>query len=135
MSKKIECRLPDQLYADLKAKCHDNKITVTDAVISNITGWLYNDNGSCHDKAECAKTRGLDKMAKCHDKPKSEIVPVSVHSETIYEPDPVKPVKTPKVSSKAAPIVNGLLSGIKRAPTVQHHPQCSCGMCKPGKAG
>lgn len=50
---------------------------------------------------------------------------------TVYEPDPVKPVKTPKVSSKAAPIVKGLLSGIKRVPTVQHHPQCTCSMCKP----
>lgn len=42
MSKKIECRLPDQLYIDLKARCQDEGITVTDAVISNVSAWLYN---------------------------------------------------------------------------------------------
>jgi hypothetical protein len=53
--------------------------------------------------------------------------------DTIYEPDPVKQVKAPKLSAskQAAPIVKALLSGIKRSPTVSHHPTCSCGMCKP----
>ena len=51
--------------------------------------------------------------------------------DTIYEPDPARPVKQPKASSKAAPIVKSLLSGIVKQPTVSHHPQCSCGVCKP----
>jgi len=65
-----------------------------------------------------------------------EIVRPESIGDTIYEPDPVKPVKQPKVSvSKAVqPLVNAMLSSVKRSPTVQHHPTCGCAMCKPAKA-
>ena len=52
-------------------------------------------------------------------------------ADTVYIPDPARPVKQPKASSKAAPIVKSLLSGIVKQPTVSHHPQCSCACCKP----
>ena len=50
--------------------------------------------------------------------------------DTIYEPDPARPVKQPK-ASKATPIVSAMLSGISKQPTVSHHPQCKCAVCKP----
>jgi len=55
--------------------------------------------------------------------------------DTVYEPDPVKPAKQPKVSpaKTAQPIVNSILSGIVKRATVSHHIQCTCAMCKPSK--
>ena len=52
---------------------------------------------------------------------------------TVYEPDPVRPAKQPKVSASKAiqPIVKAMLSGIVKQPTVSHHPCCTCGICKP----
>ena len=57
---------------------------------------------------------------------KAEVV-----GETVYEPDAVKPEKVPRVSVKkeVVPVVNALLAGVKVRPTVQHHPQCKCGVC------
>jgi len=67
------------------------------------------------------------------DMPNTEKSLVGVPGETVYEPYPVKPAKQPKQSaSKAAqPIVNNLLSGIVKRPTVKHHPTCKCAMCHP----
>jgi hypothetical protein len=55
---------------------------------------------------------------------------------TIYEPDDIQPARKRKTSvSKAMqPLVNAMLSSVKRSPTVQHHAMCTCGMCKPAKA-
>jgi hypothetical protein len=84
MSKKIECRLPDQLYTDLKAKCHDKGITVTDIVITKLTEWLYHDEvvmtkkPEYHDKAK-AKKPIVDAISK------AEIQAEVVH----IHPDPV----------------------------------------------
>ena len=51
--------------------------------------------------------------------------------DTVYVPNPVRPVKQPKPKTNAAPIVKSLLSGISKQPTVSHHPCCNCGVCKP----
>ena len=51
--------------------------------------------------------------------------------DTVYVPNPVRPVKQPKPKTNAAPIVNAMLSGVKARPTVAHHPTCTCAMCKP----
>ena len=68
----------------------------------------------------------------CQSMPALPIVPVASPGDTIYEPDPVKPAKAPKVSvsKQAVPIVAALLSSISKQPTVSHHPLCTCAMCK-----
>lgn len=61
-----------------------------------------------------------------------EIASVASSCDTVYEPDPVKPGKAPKisVSKQALPTVKALLLGVQRSkPTVAHHPQCKCGVC------
>jgi hypothetical protein len=78
MSKKIECRLPDQLYTDLKAKCHDKGITVTDIVITKLTEWLYHDEvvmtkkPEYHDKAEIQA-----EVVHIHPDPVTTYIPLS----------------------------------------------------------
>jgi hypothetical protein len=89
---------------------------------------------------------GKSEKQPCNDKPDVKIVaPVSsgegnkamdkpdIAIDTIYEPGPVKPAKAPKqsVSKAVQPVVAATLSGIVKQPTVSHHPQCSCGVCKP----
>lgn len=157
MSKIRSIRLPDDFDADIAKYLIDNKITLTDLIIKAVTNEMAgrNTDTNCNTAKrntvppviqECntnkavirpvIRSRNTDKSAKkpeCHDKPVPEIVPVASPGDTIYEPDPVKPISPAKVSvSKAvAPVVNTLLSNIKRVPTVQHHPQCTCSMCKP----
>ena len=104
MSKKIECRLPDELYARLKEYVAKEGETVTDIVIAGINGQI---------------------------RPVNEIVRPGASGETVYIPDPVKPAKAPKVST-AAPIVKAMLSGISKQSTVSHHPTCKCGICSMG---
>lgn len=89
------------------------------------------------------KGTGKAEKQEGNDMPAVKIVPVTSPgeaekpvskpdvAETVYEPDPARPVKQPKASSKAAPIVKSLLSGIVKQPIVSHHPQCSCACCKP----
>lgn len=108
MSKSVHYRLPEQLLLDTQVYAKVNGVTITDVIIMGLQAVL----------------QGSQSMAK------SEIV---VSGDTVYEPDPVKPVKQPKisVSKQAAPIVSAMLSGIRKQPTVQHHPQCKCTMCCP----
>jgi hypothetical protein len=68
MSKKIECRLPDDLYADLKEYACKEGVTVTDIVIAGI-------NNQIHGLTETAKKQ------ECQPMPEPEIMPVSVHRE------------------------------------------------------
>lgn len=49
---------------------------------------------------------------------------------TIYEPDDIQPARKRKQASNAAPVVQAMLSKIKRDPIVQHHPGCTCAVCK-----
>jgi len=67
--------------------------------------------------------------------PKKSFTDVS--GETVYVPDPVKPIKQPKVSvsKQALPTVKTILAGISKQPTIQHHPQCRCGICNPISGG
>lgn len=135
MSKKIECRLPDQLYIDLKTRCSAEGITVTDAVISNITDWLYNGKSVCHDKPECGKIRGFNKIAECHDKPAAEIVQSSASGEaekTDKAPEMAdKPIITPGSNISAV-----IKRAVKRPDYLRpaHHPQCTCAVCKAHKS-
>lgn len=116
MSKKIECRLPDELYADLKEYAGKEGVTITDIVIAGINSQMQ----------PCVTMPALPKS------PVASPGEVNKSIDTIYEPDPVKPAKAPKVSvsKQAAPIVAALLSSISKQPTVPHHPCCICAMCK-----
>lgn len=102
MSKKIECRLPDDLYQDLKEYASKQGVTVTDIVIAGI-------NGQIHGLPEATEKPPSVSM------PEPEIVAPGSSGETVYEPDPVKPAKTPKISAskQVQPIVNALLSGVR----------------------
>ena len=70
---------------------------------------------------------------ECNDKPDVKIVAPVSSGETVYEPDPVKLPKAPKISASKAvsPIVSQLLAGVKKVSTIQHYPTCACAMCKP----
>ena len=176
MSKKIECRLPDDLWKDLKEYAGKEGVTVTDIVIAGIQAQIYSRNipekPPCQPMAAAAIVDSASlsegkKPAKTPDKapeagkplangyiPKSAQELRAAHKlthpldicpgcsqfnqgcqcgATVYEPDPVRPAKQPKVSASKAiqPIVKAMLSGIVKQPTASHHPCCNCGVCKP----
>ena len=110
MRKSISIRLPDQLLEDAKAYAKGQGVGVTDIIIQGIQAILQ----PCHSMPEPAKSV------------------VGTPGETVYEPDQVQKAKTPKTrpSKQVAPLVNAMLSGINKRPTVAHHPLCKCGMCK-----
>mgnify|MGYP001172710393 CR=1 FL=1 len=120
MSKKIECRLPDDLYKNLKEYASKQGVTVTDIVIAGINSQIYG-------------LPGKAKNPPSNDKPVSEIVQSGASGETVYEPDPVKLPKAPKISASktVSPIVSQLLAGISKQVLVAHALNCPCAMCKP----
>ena len=107
MSKKIECRLPDDLWKDLKEYAGKEGVTVTDIVIAGIQDQLYSRNTT-----EKPLTKDMPAL------PKS---PVASNSEV------KKPVKTPyKAPEAGKPLANGYIPK-----SASHHPCCLCGVCKP----
>ncbi len=188
MSKKIECRLPDDLRQDLKEFAKKWGVTVTDVVIAGIQDQL-------HSRIQLATSQnqpsnGMPAPAivvpgasdsvvipvESANKPVTKPVSADVEPEhskplpngyvpksaaelreafkashplsicpgchnfnrdcacgsTVYIPDPVKPVKQPRVKLNAAPLVSAMLSKIgEKRPVVPHHATCTCGMCKP----
>ena len=172
MSKKIECRLPDDLWKDLKEYAGKEGVTVTDIVIAGIQDQLYSRNTTekpptkdmpALPKSPVASNSEVEKPAKEPEPgtilPNGYIVKSAAElreahklthpldicpgcsqfnqgcqcGATVYEPDPVRPAKQPKVSASKAiqPIVKAMLSGIVKQPTASHHPCCTCGICKP----
>jgi len=77
---------------------------------------------------------GKTEIIPCEPMPEHAKSIMGVSGDTVYEPDPVKLVRVKKESVKkgVVPIVETLLAGVKVSPTVQHHPQCKCGVCKNG---
>ena len=144
-------RLPDDMEDDVDKYLVDNKVKFTDLVISGITSIIYPAIqspvrlvvGAKYAEGKLVDIPEKAKKPECNDMPAVKIVPVTSPGEaekpagkpdiadTVYLPDPARPVKQPKASSKATPIVKSLLSGIVKQPTVSHHPCCSCGVCKP----
>jgi hypothetical protein len=114
-------RLPDEMEDDLDKYLVDNKVKFTDLVISAITPVIYEQGKKqpCKDMPEPAKSAVA---SPCEP---------DIGKDTIYEPDPIRPVKIKRrsVSKAVAPVVSALLSNVKARPTVSHHPQCKCGMC------
>jgi len=118
MSKTISVRLPDDLYEILIEFKKQHGVSIADVVITGILSQVQ-----------------PAKIKPCYPMADTEKTLVGAPGETVYIPDPVKPAKQPKqsVSKAAAPIVEAMLSGIKSKVTVQHHPTCTCAMCKLSK--
>ena len=167
MSKKIECRLSDDLYADLKEYASKEGVTVTDIVIAGINSRIYKLPGEVKKQPAITlpeleiidsrapgavekpvstpdiikpvpKTPGPGKALPNGYVPKSalelgEAYKIShpmdicnrcrqfnrncVCGATIYEPDDIQPARKRKQSSNAAPVVQAMLSKIKRETT------------------
>lgn len=108
MSKKIECRLPDELYDDLRAFATKQGITVTDVVIAGINGQLQVVSSG----GQILKNRG-EQLAGVESNAMEPVVSaLKTVMETVYDIPPVKPVKVAKVSVKKD-VVAELLSGIQ----------------------
>jgi len=76
MSKKIECRLPDDLWKDLKEYAGKEGVTVTDIVIAGIQSQIY--------------SRNTTEKPPCQGMPVPSKSPVAVNSEV------KKPAKEPE---------------------------------------
>lgn len=123
MSKKIECRLPEQLYNDLKTRCQEEGVTVTDAVISNISLWLYpvmTDKIECHDKPTVKGVSNLQEIKTPVIKTPEQIHTViptirPVYDRSFFNPQP-KAVKQPK-TTKHVPAATRPATDVCSTPT------------------
>ena len=108
-------RLPDEMEDDVDKYLAENRIKFTDLVISGIAAMMNEGEiPPCHSKAEpeIVAPVSSDKAKKSKKEPETVKVPII---KSVQDASKVLElaVKRPEYASPA------------------HHPQCSCGVCKP----